>query len=52
MRFKGTSVFDRDKAKQMHHDMGVVDHSHRTIFLMRGEDRTGEKRPDAALALI
>ena len=43
MRFMpGTSVFDRDKAKQMHHDMGVVDHSHRTIFLMRGEDRTGE----------
>ena len=43
MRFMpGTSVFDRSKAKQMHHDMGVVDHSERTIFLMRGQDCTGE----------
>lgn len=43
MRFMpGTSVFDRNKAKQMHYDLGVVDHSDRTIFLMRGKDKTGE----------
>lgn len=43
MRFMpGTSVFDRARAKQMHAEMGVVDHSERTVFLMRGEDRTGE----------
>ena len=43
MRFMpGTSVFDRAEATRMHHEMGVVDHAERTIYLMRGEDRTGE----------
>ncbi|PPR60072.1 MAG: Ectoine dioxygenase [Alphaproteobacteria bacterium MarineAlpha4_Bin2] len=43
MRFMpGTSVFDREKAKQLTRDLGVVDHSDRTIYLMRGEDQTGE----------
>ncbi len=37
----GSSVFDRDEANRMHREMGVVDHGDRTIFLMRGEDRTG-----------
>jgi ectoine hydroxylase-related dioxygenase (phytanoyl-CoA dioxygenase family) len=43
MRFMpGTSVFDRAEATRMHRKMGVVDHAERTIYLMRGEDRTGE----------
>lgn len=43
MRFMpGTSVFDREKAKQLSRDLGVVDHSDRTIYLMRGRDQTGE----------
>ncbi|MBM08832.1 MAG: phytanoyl-CoA dioxygenase family protein [Magnetovibrio sp.] len=43
MRFMpGTTVFDRVKAKKLHKDLGVLDHSDRTIFLMRGEDKTGE----------
>ena len=43
MRFMpGTSVFDRGKAKQLSRDLGVVDHSDRTIYLMRGQDKTGE----------
>ena len=43
MRFMpGTSVFDREKAKQLPRDLGVVDHSDRTIYLMRGQDKTGE----------
>ena len=43
MRFMpGTSVFDRKKAKQLSRDLGVVDHSDRTIYLMRGQDKTGE----------
>ena len=43
MRFMpGTSVFDRAKARQMHQDMGIVDHSDRTVYLMRGADKTGE----------
>lgn len=43
MRFMpGTSVFDREKAQQLTRDLGVVDHSERTIYLMRGEDKTGE----------
>ena len=43
MRFMpGTSVFDREKAKQLSRDLGVVDHSDRTIYLMRGQDKTGE----------
>ena len=43
MRFMpGTSIFDRKKAKELHNDLGVIDHSDRTIFLMRGHDKTGE----------
>ena len=43
MRFMpGTSVFDRQKAKQLHINLDVVDHSDRTVFLMRGHDKTGE----------
>ncbi len=43
MRFMpGTSVFDREKARQLTRDLGVVDHSDRTIYLMRGKDKTGE----------
>jgi ectoine hydroxylase-related dioxygenase (phytanoyl-CoA dioxygenase family) len=43
MRFMpGSSVFDRAEATRMHHEMDVVDHAERTIYLMRGEDRTGE----------
>ena len=43
MRFMpGTSVFDREKAKQLSRDLGVIDHSDRTIYLMRGQDKTGE----------
>ena len=43
MRFMpGTSVFDREKAKQLSRGLGVVDHSDRTIYLMRGQDKTGE----------
>ena len=37
-----TSVFDRERARDMHKDIGIVDHSVRTLFLMRGEDRCGE----------
>ena len=43
MRFMpGTSVFDHEKAKQLSCDLRVVDHSDRTIYLMRGQDKTGE----------
>lgn len=43
MRFMpGTSVFDREKAKQLPRDLGVVDHSDRTIYLMWGQNKTGE----------
>ncbi len=37
-----TSVFDRDRAREMHKTIGIVDHSDRTLFLMRGDDRSGE----------
>ncbi|MEM6498568.1 MAG: phytanoyl-CoA dioxygenase family protein [Pseudomonadota bacterium] len=37
-----TSVFDRGKARDMHERIGIVDHSDRTLFLMRGVDRSGE----------
>ena len=37
-----TSVFDRERAREMHETMGIVDHSHRTLYLMRGSDRSGE----------
>ena len=42
MRFMpGTSIFDREKANQLHNELGVPDHTKRTIFLMRGKDQTG-----------
>ncbi len=37
-----TSVFDRDKAQEMHNRIGITDHSVRTVYLMRGTDRSGE----------
>jgi ectoine hydroxylase-related dioxygenase (phytanoyl-CoA dioxygenase family) len=36
-----TSVFDRDVARQMSEDMGVSDHSSRTLYLMAGGDPSG-----------
>ncbi len=43
LRFMPTSsVFDRDKAREMHKTMGVIDHSERTLFLMAGTDKSGE----------
>ncbi len=36
-----TSVFDRGIAAGLARDKGLVDHSARTLFLMRGEDRSG-----------
>ncbi|MGI9424324.1 MAG: phytanoyl-CoA dioxygenase family protein [Hyphomicrobiaceae bacterium] len=37
-----TSVFDREKAHQMFETLGITDHSHRTLYLMRGRDQSGE----------
>tara|TARA_R110002096_G_scaffold406195_2_gene604373 strand:- start:617 stop:1381 length:765 start_codon:yes stop_codon:yes gene_type:complete len=37
-----TSHFDRDEAKRMARDMGVADHSVRTLYLMGGHDRSGQ----------
>jgi ectoine hydroxylase-related dioxygenase (phytanoyl-CoA dioxygenase family) len=43
MRFMPTtSVFDRVVAKQIHERIGITDHSLRTVFLMRGVDRSGK----------
>jgi ectoine hydroxylase-related dioxygenase (phytanoyl-CoA dioxygenase family) len=43
MRFMPTtSVFDRVVAKQIHERIGITDHSLRTVFLMRGMDRSGK----------
>lgn len=43
MRFMPTSsVYDRARARQMHAERGGLDMSHHSIFLMRGEDRSGE----------
>jgi len=42
MRFMPTtSVYDRKLARQMHAERGWLDMSHHSIFLMRGEDRSG-----------
>jgi ectoine hydroxylase-related dioxygenase (phytanoyl-CoA dioxygenase family) len=42
MRFMPTtSVFDREAARELHERIGVTDHSQRTVFLMRGVDRSG-----------
>ncbi|MGI9524354.1 MAG: phytanoyl-CoA dioxygenase family protein [Hyphomicrobiaceae bacterium] len=37
-----TSVFDRQLARQMHTNMGITDHSDRTLYLMRGTDQSGQ----------
>ncbi len=37
-----TSVYDRAVAREQHEKIGIVDHSVRTLFLMRGEDRSGQ----------
>ena len=37
-----TSVFDRRRAYEMHKEMGITDHSERTLYLMRGNDVSGE----------
>ena len=36
-----TSVFDREIASRLAREKGLVDHAERTLFLMRGEDRSG-----------
>lgn len=36
-----TSLFDRDEAARMARDMGITDHSHRTLYLMGGRDLHG-----------
>jgi len=36
-----TSLFDRDKAIDLHERIGITDHSLRTLYLMRGGDRQG-----------
>ncbi|MEM0990538.1 MAG: phytanoyl-CoA dioxygenase family protein [Pseudomonadota bacterium] len=43
MRFMPTSsVYDRDRASEMHAQRGGLDMSHHSIFLMRGQDRSGQ----------
>ena len=37
-----TSVFDRDMARRLADEKGIMDHTQRTLFLMRGEDRSGQ----------
>lgn len=37
-----TSVFDRARAHEMYKTLGITDHSHRTLYLMRGRDQSGE----------
>ncbi|MGH1360299.1 MAG: phytanoyl-CoA dioxygenase family protein [Burkholderiaceae bacterium] len=42
MRFMPTtSVFDRNLARQKSIQMNITDHSKRSVFLMRGQDRAG-----------
>ena len=36
------SVFDREAATRLAEEKGLVDHAERTLFLMRGEDRSGQ----------
>ncbi len=36
------SVFDREAAIRLAEEKGLVDHAERTLFLMRGEDRSGQ----------
>lgn len=37
-----TSVYDRQIAREQHEKIGIVDHSVRTLFLMRGKDASGQ----------
>lgn len=37
-----TSVYDRAVARKQHEKIGIVDHSLRTLFLLRGEDPSGK----------
>jgi ectoine hydroxylase-related dioxygenase (phytanoyl-CoA dioxygenase family) len=37
-----TSVFDRKVATDLHHRLGISDHSVRTLYLMRGADLSGQ----------
>lgn len=42
LRFMPTSsVYDRKVATEIHHRIGITDHSVRTLFLMRGADESG-----------
>ncbi len=42
LRFMPTSsVYDRKIATEIHHRIGITDHSVRTLFLMRGADESG-----------
>ena len=43
MRFMPTtSVFDRELAQEKARRLGIVDHSDRQVYLLRGTDRSGE----------
>ena len=45
MRFMPTtSVFDRDLAREKARRLGIVDHSDRQVFLLRGIDRSGRNQ--------
>ena len=37
-----TSVFDRALATDLHQRLGITDHAVRTLYLMRGVDRSGQ----------
>ena len=37
-----TSVYDRQIAREQHEKIGIVDHSVRTLFLLRGNDASGQ----------
>ena len=36
-----TTVFDREFADELRRDKGIMSHADRTLFLVRGEDRSG-----------
>ncbi len=43
LRFMPTSsVFDRERATELYHRLGITDHSVRTLYLMRGNDQSGQ----------
>ena len=37
-----TSVYDRDHADRLHEERGGINMRHHSIFLLRGEDKSGE----------